>query len=335
MDSLVSSIYIAMIYIIFTTLSLLILRKILIKFKFLDFPNHRSNHNNPVPLGAGIVVVPILSFTPLLLGYEWQPEILFAIILFFSISLLDDFKKIPAIIRLGFHFATITFIILTYDNIGKLLNEFYSDFPVVILYIFLILFLIWFVNLFNFMDGIDGITGIETIIIGLGVSIIHYNIDGTYNMYSISLIGVAIGFLIHNLSSKRIFLGDCGSIPLGFICGIILVDLIFKGYWVSAIILPAYYLSDSSITLFTRLLKRKKVWQAHNEHYYQKAVRRGLSHKKVSFLVALHGAGLIFLSIMAFFDKNAIYLLILTFLWCIAFLFYLALPWKNQFDKTN
>ena len=95
------------------------------------------------------------------------------------------------------------------------------------------------------------------------------------------MIGAAIGFLVWNWSPARIFLGDVGSVPLGYVLGFLLLDLAIRGWWKIALILPLYFLADATITLARRLLRGERVWQAHREHFYQQAVRRGLGHAAV------------------------------------------------------
>jgi UDP-N-acetylmuramyl pentapeptide phosphotransferase/UDP-N-acetylglucosamine-1-phosphate transferase len=96
------------------------------------------------------------------------------------------------------------------------------------------------------------------------------------------LTGAAIGFLVWNWSPAKIFLGDVGSVPLGYILGFLLLDLAVRGYWKIALILPLYFLADATITLVRRLLRGERFWQAHREHFYQQAVRRGLGHAAVA-----------------------------------------------------
>ena len=96
-----------------------------------------------------------------------------------------------------------------------------------------------------------------------------------------AVIGAAIGFLVWNWSPARIFLGDVGSVPLGYVLGFLLLDLAVRGCWKIALILPLYFLADATITLARRLLRGERVWQAHREHFYQQAVRRGLGHAAV------------------------------------------------------
>jgi UDP-N-acetylmuramyl pentapeptide phosphotransferase/UDP-N-acetylglucosamine-1-phosphate transferase len=143
---------------------------------------------------------------------------------------------------------------------------------------------IWWINLFNFMDGIDGLAGSEAAAIGAGLLLlasVGAGADPALRTLAAAVIGAAIGFLVWNWSPARIFLGDVGSVPLGYVLGFLLLDLAVRGYWKIALILPLYFLADATITLARRLLRGERVWQAHREHFYQQAVRRGLGHAAV------------------------------------------------------
>jgi UDP-N-acetylmuramyl pentapeptide phosphotransferase/UDP-N-acetylglucosamine-1-phosphate transferase len=143
---------------------------------------------------------------------------------------------------------------------------------------------IWWINLFNFMDGIDGLAGSETAAIGAGLLLFAWvgaGADPAQRVLAAAVTGAAIGFLVWNWSPAKIFLGDVGSVPLGYILGFLLLDLAARGHWKIALILPLYFLADATITLARRLLRGERIWQAHREHFYQQAVRRGLGHAAV------------------------------------------------------
>ena len=97
--------------------------------------------------------------------------------------------------------------------------------------------------------------------------------------------GAAIGFGIWNWHPAKIFLGDVGSVGLGFVLGWLLLSLAASGQWLPALILPLYYLSDATWTLLRRLLRGEKFWQAHRCHFYQFAVRQSGNHGLIALLV--------------------------------------------------
>ncbi len=143
---------------------------------------------------------------------------------------------------------------------------------------------IWWSNLFNFMDGIDGLAASEAAAVGGGLLLfaaIGVGEDPAAALRAAGLFGAAIGFLWWNWSPARIFLGDVGSVPLGYLSGFLLLGLAARGHWKIALILPLYFLADATITFLRRLLRGERVWQAHRQHFYQQAVRDGLGHSAV------------------------------------------------------
>jgi UDP-N-acetylmuramyl pentapeptide phosphotransferase/UDP-N-acetylglucosamine-1-phosphate transferase len=157
------------------------------------------------------------------------------------------------------------------------------------------------VNLFNFMDGIDGITAVETITISGGlaaISALVFHASLGFFMAAAPA-AAALGFLYWNWAPSRIFLGDVGSVPLGYLLGGLLVFAAAVGFWEAAMILPLYYLVDASLTLAKRALRREKLWQAHREHFYQRAVQHGFSHAAVAGRIAACNTILVLLAVCA------------------------------------
>ena len=161
---------------------------------------------------------------------------------------------------------------------------------------------LWFVELYNFMDGIDGIAGIETTMLGGGIALVLGAAgqagDGTAAL-ALAAAAAGLGFLRWNWHPARIFLGDVGSVPLGYLLGWLLLLVAAKGLWAPALILPLYYLADASITLARRILRRALFWQAHREHFYQRALGRDGDHAAVARMVLLCDAALVALALLA------------------------------------
>ncbi|MBT3558471.1 MAG: glycosyltransferase family 4 protein [Rhodospirillales bacterium] len=272
------------------------LRAFLQRRAILDHPNDRSSHTTPTPKGGGLVVIPVLTLTwigivwlgdPNALGGEVVPVALLALFLCL-LSWVDDLKNLPALLRLGSHAAAAA-TALYFMPTDMLV--FQGILPATLDHGIMVIAWIWFINLFNFMDGIDGISGVQALIIGAGIVVVSLVSGNIIQLtpFAIAVAGVSIGFLIWNWHPARIFLGDTGSAPLGFLLGWLLIRLASLGEWEAALILPAYYLADATITLFKRLLLREQIWLAHREHFYQKAVQSGLSHASVTLQVYFVG----------------------------------------------
>ncbi len=279
---------------------------IIAKTNTIDTPNERSNHFDPTPKGAGIGI--ILSL--LIVYYIFLPinDLIFtsSILSLCLMSFINDNINISIIFRLFIHILLSLFVLMFWQPLLNLslLNDIIPNWLGTIL---IILFIIWMTNLYNFMDGIDGISCVQCIIIGIGVgSCLFYSegINKIENLLSGFLVGSSIAFLIWNWHPARVFLGDAGSIPIGFINAILALLLFKNGFWYVALILNNYYLADSSITLIKRIMKKEKPWQAHKSHFYQKAIKNGNTHSNVCFFIAIHGILLIVLSLFATIYPN-------------------------------
>lgn len=256
--------------------------------QILDHPNERSSHDRAVPRGGGIAVMATLTVGWCLLTW-WQgesPEM--AIIALLAIALagfsfLDDLKGLPAVSRLVLQALTVAVgcTLLPQEPV------FQGIFPPIADQVATWFCWLWFINLFNFMDGVDGISAVEASCIGIGIALITAgNGPGAHLAASAAIAaGAAIGFGIWNWHPAKIFLGDVGSVGLGFVLGWLLLSLAASGQWLPALILPLYYLSDATWTLLRRLLRGEKFWQAHRCHFYQYAVRQSGNHGLIALLV--------------------------------------------------
>lgn len=265
-----------------------------------DHPNARSNHTLPTPRGGGIAV-----FLSILVGIALLPfspsHTFFTILVGGSvlalISFLDDRQSVPIRLRLLVQLGA---VILGMFALGKEILVFQGLFPFWLDRVIAGFIWLWFVNLYNFMDGIDGITGMETVCVMVGIALIASMTSGGmegYGHIAMVVAAAAVGFLVWNWHPARIFIGDVGSIPLGYILGFFLLMLAGTGYWAAALLLPAYYLADSGITLLKRILRKEKFWQAHSQHFYQKAVRGGLKPPEVVGRILLGNGALLALAI--------------------------------------
>ena len=261
-----------------TCLTTRLLIPILAHREILDCPNERSSHQVPTPRGGGIAVIgsTLLAWV-VFARTESMPSGVFGIVLgavlLAAVSWFDDLRGLSPIVRLLAQAAAVAVGILVLPG------------PRDLFYLAAIgLVWIWWINLFNFMDGIDGLAGTEAATIGASLLLfagVGAGADPALRTLAAVVTGAAIGFLVWNWSPARIFLGDIGSVPLGYVLGFLLLDLAARGRWTIAVILPLYFLADATITLVRRLLRGERVWQAHREHFYQHAVRRGLGHAAV------------------------------------------------------
>lgn len=257
--------------------------------RIFDTPNERSSHKNPVPKGGGIVVIGAIIFALIFIFNSFSKTylpLIIATIALAVISWVDDLRELPASLRLTAQFVLVTFVLLMMPPSEP---YFHGTIPTWFELIVIAFIWVWFINTYNFMDGIDGITAIETISIGTGLFLIIL-LCGEQSEVALSglvLAASALGFIWWNWSPSQLFLGDVGSIPLGFIIGWLLLQILPTPLWPISIIIPLYYLSDATITLLIRCLNRERFWLPHRKHFYQLATSRGLSHAHVSSTILI------------------------------------------------
>ncbi len=274
----------------------------------LDHPNHRSSHQIPTPRGGGLAVVPIVLAAwaaPLLI--ELQPAVVAALVGaggLAALSWIDDLRSLPAAGRFAAQAVAVALGMAWLAGGAAPAFQgpvFQGLLPGWLDIAAAAIAWLWFINLFNFMDGIDGISGVEAAGIGIGLGLLGLLAGHAPEAIwlPLSLAMAALGFLWFNWHPARIFLGDVGSVPLGYLLGWLLLQAAAAGYWAPALILPLYYLADATITLLRRAARREKVWQAHREHFYQRAVQNGRSHARVSLAVLAVNAILVALALVA------------------------------------
>lgn len=158
-------------------------------------------------------------------------------------------------------------------------------------------------NFYNFMDGANGLAG-GVATIGFSAMGVAAAIQGDMELSLIASViaAASFGFLIFNFGNAKVFLGDTGSISLGFFAGALGITGWSQGVW--SLTFPALafapFLLDSGVTLIKRAHSGCLIWQSHREHYYQRLVLMGWSHRRVSLTyygLTVVGCGLGLLSI--------------------------------------
>lgn len=238
----------------------------------LDIPNDRSLHDRPVPRTGGLGLMLAVAMTLVFFGAEPRAITIPAMLLA-GLFLMDDVRGLPVITRFAAQFvAAIYFLSAT----GP-----YS----VLLLPLLAIGIVWSVNLYNFMDGSNGLAG--------GMAVFGFSAyalaaaaagDTQLALLAATVVGAAAGFLIWNFDPARIFLGDAGSIPLGFLAATIGVLGWQRGLWPCwfPVLVFVVFVVDSGLTLAKRVIHRENPLQAHRSHYYQRLIRMGWSHRQLA-----------------------------------------------------
>lgn len=242
----------------------------------MDYPNTRSLHAAPIPRIGGLGIM-----AGVLAAVAWMawsgmlhavlPLMLAAFVLS-AVSLLDDVRGLPVSVRFLAHFGASVVCLLALGLTGWLLLA--SALAVV-----------WMTNLYNFMDGSDGLAG-GMAAIGFGALALAAWLGAEPELAAIctAIAAAALAFLCFNFPPARLFMGDAGSIPLGFLAATlgILGTIQHVWPWLFPLLAFSPFIVDASLTLTRRALRGERVWQAHRSHYYQRVVLLGASHRQLA-----------------------------------------------------
>jgi UDP-GlcNAc:undecaprenyl-phosphate/decaprenyl-phosphate GlcNAc-1-phosphate transferase len=296
--------------------------------KILDFPNSRSLHSTPISRAGGVgLIVAILigwmSFSAILPIVLWVGTGLLALI-----SLADDMINLSVWKRLFVHFA-----VAVGFSAMLLLNSYSWGMVIVIGFA-----MVWMINLFNFMDGSDGLAG-GMALIGFG----YYGVaallagDSEFAMVNFCIMAAAGAFLRFNFHPAKIFMGDVGAVPLGFLAAALgILGWVYELWtlWLPILIFSPF-IADATVTLVKRLFRGEKIWQAHHEHYYQRIVQSGFGHRNTALLgymlMLMVGGSTVWADNSELIAQNW-----LTVMWGGGYLIImLAFDWcqRNRFDK--
>ncbi|MEK6593109.1 MAG: glycosyltransferase family 4 protein [Pseudomonadota bacterium] len=241
----------------------------------LDHPNRRSLHQTPVPRTGGLAVCAGILIGAAVVAPNLPMVIWIGCAVVLTISFADDVRGVPVLLRLGVHLlaaGTCAASVLTPD---------YGMLTIAVA----ALAIAWMMNLFNFMDGSDGLAG-GMVLIGFSVYGVAAWAAGStaFALTNFSVAAAAAAFLVFNFHPARIFLGDVGAVPLGFLAAALgLLGWLQRDWtWWFPLLVFSPFVVDASVTLARRLLRRERVWEAHRDHYYQRLVQLGWGHRRTA-----------------------------------------------------
>ncbi len=230
-------------------------------------PNARSLHTEPVPRIGGLAIWAGWLVAWWVVPIPWRWVMPFVLVV--AVSLLDDFRALPATLRLSAHavaaLAAVAAIVET--NWGVL--AFYA------------LVVVWMANLYNFMDGADGLAGTMGVT-GFGAYAAAAAIAGSTELALLcaALAAACGGFLFFNRPPARLFMGDVGAVGLGFLAGLFGIEGMVAGcwqWWFPPLVFAPFIL-DATATLIRRSLRRAPLASAHRDHFYQRAILVDAAH---------------------------------------------------------
>ena len=237
-----------------------------------DVPNERSLHSEPIQRTGGIALMAGTLAGWMLMIKFWPWWLVLPALGLFVLSLVDDVRDLSPKSRLIGHFLAAVCVVLG------------AGIPWLWL-LPVLLYIVWMTNLYNFMDGADGLAG--------GMALFGFTFYGfaglrhddvVFALMNFSVGAAALGFLYHNFYPAKIFMGDAGAIPLGFLAAAFGVWGWQQGYWPFwfPILVFSPFVMDATVTLLKRVRNGGKLSQAHCSHYYQRLVEMGWGHRNTA-----------------------------------------------------
>lgn len=249
----------------------------------LDRPNDRSSHEKPTIRGGGIASLVVVLFVIGLwvcpeypkLGYTW----IGGLTILSWVSLRDDFGDVPISYRLLAQIIAVGLV-----NWALLVND-YSWGVILIAWFAMVAF----INFVNFMDGVNGLVSGMIMLVALGLVWTFPSMNLLCKFVALALAGSVAGFLPFNFPKAKMFLGDVGSITLGFSTAVLILWIWTDNTTApNQVLLPIfvlYFFLEGGVTLLRRMSAGEKWWKPHREHFYQRLIRSGYSHTRTTGLI--------------------------------------------------
>jgi UDP-N-acetylmuramyl pentapeptide phosphotransferase/UDP-N-acetylglucosamine-1-phosphate transferase len=282
-----------------------------------DLPNERSSHDKPVVRVGGVgIVLPLFFLAPIVMTLAWSSPVeraaeargaiwvLLGLAAMSTVGLIDDLYRLRPLPKLaGQLLATLPALVSTGGLVQvelPLLGVFGwsgSGWGSGMGFLLSALWITGFANCFNFLDGIDGMAGGCGALFSLSLGLLAWQagLPGTAAA-CLLLATTCAGFLLHNFPPARIFMGDVGSLSVGYLLAVFSLQVVQQGAsrapFLAILLLLGPFLYDAGYTLCRRWRRGEPLAEAHRSHLYQRLVASGQSHRRVAltyYLLSLLG----------------------------------------------
>lgn len=269
------------------------IKKIAVHIDAMDIPNERKVHKKAIPRLGGVGI-----FFGFLLGFMIYGEpspimnsILIGSFIIVLTGVVDDIKPLKTSTKFMGQLIAVLIVIFYGDIVIRDISAFglYIDFGF-LMYPLTIFFMLGCINCMNFIDGLDGLaSGISSIyFMTIGIIAIIMGSYGLDFVLTFIMLGATLGFLVYNFSPASIFMGDSGSMFLGFIISIIAL-LGFKNVTMTSLIIPLLILAipilDIIFAIIRRFLKGQKITSPDKYHIHHQLLNKNLSQKTVVLII--------------------------------------------------
>ena len=251
--------------------------------QWVDLPGERRLHALPTPRGGGVAIAAVLLAATPGLG-EGGVLVALGLLVTAGVGLIDDLRPLPALPKLGLQAVGALPLALAWPLAPDALGTFAAIAAAWAVVMVL-------VNFWNFIDGSNGMAASQALLVGAAVVALA-GVASPAGWLGLAMVAGCLGFLPFNVPVARLFLGDAGSFTLGYgVAALLLMgQALAEGPAWYLLLPPSAVLADAGLTLLARLRRREKVWLAHREHVYQRAVLHGWSHLRVALAYAGWGA---------------------------------------------
>ncbi len=259
--------------------------KVARQYGMVDIPGERQSHTVATATGGGIGIMGALLVSSLVwalsgnVAQPWLLVVLPGLAMLSLVGWMDDRKSLSTLLRL-FVQLVVSFSLLAFLAFkGQLENE--------LLILSGGMAIVWIMNFFNFMDGSHGMAGFQGIFTGLLLTVLfQLQNEPELVIPALLLAACCAGFLPFNFPRPQIFMGDSGSVPLGFaVAALLALGLVRDALsFPVALLVLAVFLVDSSLTLLNRVIGGERWYTAHKQHMYQRLIGQGWPHSRVLLL---------------------------------------------------
>jgi UDP-GlcNAc:undecaprenyl-phosphate GlcNAc-1-phosphate transferase len=287
------------------------------RFKLFDRPNARKEHSVPTPTFGGISIFAGMMVS-LVFWFKFynHPSIItffLSMILLFGVGIMDDLKDLAARYKLVIEAGVATLLAVSGIRITSFGGLFgINELHIIAQYIITVVTIVGITNAFNLIDGIDGLAGglgfMSLVTLGIFLTISK---DLNYAMIAFAFAGALLGFLYFNFNPARIFMGDTGSLVLGFVIAVLCVQLIKINSIHSTPVVPNIYVFTLGIVMIpvfdtlrvfgTRIWNGRSPFSADKTHIHHLITNKGFTHGFAARLICVfHG----FILILVYWMKN-------------------------------
>ena len=327
---------------IFVMLFMNIVKKIAVYIGALDIPDQRKVHKAPIPRLGGLGIYAGFLLGYLLFGHQsvQMNSILIGSVIIIITGMIDDIKPIPAKYKFLGQLAAALIIPFYGGIVLKDISAFglYINFGI-FSYPLTAFFIVAAINCINLIDGLDGLSGgisaIYFLTIGV-ISLVLHNTNGLDTVLTFIMLGSTLGYLKHNFHPASIFMGDSGSMFLGYMIAVIAL-LGYKNVTFTSFIVPIFLLAipilDTSFAILRRFINHKPISMPDKNHLHHQFLKKNFSQRRT--VLTIYFIDLLFATASILYVIGDFYIGL--FIYAILFIIVLTLILKTDiiFDRSK